>query len=333
MKQELQEKLNLFAINSQIIKNDFKWQDILTKKLAALLYALDNKPIDSEFIRESHNLIKSNTGIFSTFRGNMSMCVAAMLSLKENREELFEQTLSVYEMMMKIKFRTSDYLVVAAYEIASAAKPEDYPRTVARARAFYDGMKAKGYFRTGQDDYIFAAMLGLSDIDIITGTDRIKQLYRQLKPEFRSGNSVQALAQILVLGGESNASAERVLLLNEELKNKKIQLDKEHTLPSLGVLALLPANVQTIVNDIEEAQAFLKTQKGFGSLSATKQELLLFSAAMVASAYMGEAADDLPGSPVKASVTTSIASILIAHQAVMTAVILASTTAAAASSS
>ena len=104
MKYAKQGKLALFAANAQEIKKGFIWKGSLIKRLAALLYALENKPMDCDAVRASHDLIKDNTGAFSMFRGNMSLCVAAMLSLRGDRDELFSNTLSVYGMMKKAKF-------------------------------------------------------------------------------------------------------------------------------------------------------------------------------------------------------------------------------------
>ena len=98
-------KFILFAENTQAVKKEFKWHDTLTKRLVALMYAVENKPVDCKAIRESYNLIKSNVGIFSAFRGNMSLCIAAMLSLKDNRQEIFSDMLTIYDndMMKKLK--------------------------------------------------------------------------------------------------------------------------------------------------------------------------------------------------------------------------------------
>jgi len=320
MKTEIQTKLALFAENAQAIKKEFRWHDTLIKKMAALLYALDNKSIDNDAIRNSHNMIKNSTGVFSTFRGNMALSIAAMLSLKNNREELFDESVTVYNMLKSAKFWASDYLVVAAYEIAVNANPEKYEKVIIRMRGFYYGMKSNGFFRTGQDDYIFSAMLGLSDIDVNTGTERIEQLYKRFKSEFWSGNSVQALAQVLVLSGDCEAAADRVVAIRDEMKAQKTRLDRMYTLPALGVLALLPVDTNTIVREISEAGTFLRTQKGFGSLSVTKQALLLFASAIVASVY----AEGLKEDVVTASVSTSIASILIAQQTAMIAAMSAS---------
>jgi hypothetical protein len=321
--------LELFAENALSIKKEFTWHNVLTKRLAALLYAQEGKAIDCEAIRQCHTLIKRGTGVFSAFRGNMALCVAALLARSQNPEEVFGETLTVYGQLRDAKLRSSDFLAIAAYQIAAQADASDYKKVVTRTRGFYDGMRADHYFYTGQDDYIFAAMLGLTELDIAAGTARIEQLHSRLKGEFWDKNSVQSLAQVLVLGESDDRAADRVLVLRDALREQKIKLDKAYTLPILGILALLPVMVETIVRDIGAAQDALRAKKGFGSMSVTTQELLLFAASIVAGEYASGAKDGV----ITAAISTGITNIIIAQQAALIAAISASSAASSSASS
>jgi hypothetical protein len=187
-------------------------------------------------------------------------------------------------------------------------------------------MKKHRWFSTGQDDYIFSVMLALSHLDPASGTDRIEQLYSQLKPVFKraGGNSVQALSQMLALGGKSDEALEHLITLRNEFRNRKIKLDKTYTLPTLGALSLLPLDGDILVNHMLEAQSYLRAQKGFGSFTVSTQEILLFSSALILSAYAEQKENNII-----ASVTTNIASIIIAQQTAMLVAIVAANSAAA----
>ncbi|MEK4472326.1 DUF4003 family protein [Paenibacillus sp. FSL R7-0048] len=328
MKEQYPARLELFADNAQRIKKAFPWQNAMVNRLAALLYAVEDKVADDEAIRASYELIKESTGIFSQFRGTSVISIAALLSLSDEKETLLANTLAVYDLMKEAKFRASDYLVVAAYQIAANETSDQYQRTVERAKLFYDSMKAKHRFLTGQDDYIFSAMLGLSDIDVESGVDRMEQLYVTLKPEFMSGNSVQALTQVLVLGEEALQAADRVLALRDAFRAQGIRLDKEYTLSSLGVLSLLPCNKEDIVTDVSETYEFLRTKKGFGNWSIGKQELLLLSSALVAF----RSVEDVQNGVLTTMLSTNITNIVIAQQAALAGAAAASAAAAASSS-
>ena len=324
-----QAKIELFAANAQTAKSQFPWNYDLTRKMAALLYAQHGRTIDCDAIRTCVDLIKGNTGAFSAFRGDLILSLAALLSLCENPRAALGQTLRVYDMLKATKLRSSNYLVIAAYQIASQSDEGSYERIAERTRAFYDAMKAYHFFYTGEDDYIFAAMLGLSDIDADSGSQRIEQYFLKWKDSFWDKNSVQTLAQVLVLGSADEQINERISALRDAFNREKIKLDKSCTLPLLGIFALLPAETSDIVSDLNAAQAYLRKQKSFGSLSIATQELLVFASSMIAHEYAQGVKDGV----LTAALSTSITNIILAEQAAMIACIAASSAAATAAAS
>lgn len=326
MTESLDRRLKLFTSNVQDIKNDFFWQNAMMKHMAALLYTAQDKSVDNDAIRRGYDMIKENTSLFSMFRGNSALNTAAMLSLAENSEKLLADTLDVYELLKKERFWGSDYLVVAAYQIASNTSEDRFRSAASRMRSFYDGMKEQHPLLTSYDDYIFSAMLGLSDISITDGTERLEQLYRMLKQDFFSGNGVQALAQVLVLANRTTEIVERVLTLRQMLRDLGLKMENQYTLSSLGVLALLPGTADDISRDVAEAFEYLRGQKGFSAWSFSKQELELFSAALTAYEHLDAVRDGI----LAMNLTTSITNIIIAQQAAMAAAISASAATSAA---
>lgn len=319
-------RLELFVDNAQQVREAFKWQNASVNRLAALLYAVENKRANVEAIRTCHEMIKNNTRGFSAFRGLSAICIAALLSLSAQPEQQFADTLAVYDLMKERSFKGSDYLVIAAYQIAAHTPSAQYGTVIDRTLAFYEGMKARHRFLTGRDDYIFAAMLGLSGIPVEQGVERMEQLYTALKPEFSSGNNVQALTQVLVLGGENLHTPEQVLRLRDSFRAQDIRLDRGYTLTSLGILALLPYQESELTRSVSETYEYLREQKGFGGWSINKQELLLLSAALVSYQYV----DDVKNGLVQSTLSTSITNLVIAQQ---TAIAVAAASAAAAGSS
>lgn len=177
--------------------------------------------------------------------------------------------------------------------------------------------------------YIFAAMLALSDLEAEPSAARMKELYEALKPHFYTGNGLQALTQVLVLGGQASEAVSDVLMLRDAFRSRGIRLDKQYTLSSLGVLSLLHQDSQQVVEDVENTSEWLRTKKGFGSWSMNKQERLLLAAAMVATNYVAEAKNGL----LTTALSTSMTNIIIAQQAAVTAAAAASAAAASSSSS
>jgi len=327
MNEYTRDRVNLFADNIRALKKAFALHSPIIKRLAAIIYAQEGKAADPEAIRRGYEIIKKNASIFSMFRGNLSLCAAALLSLSGDPQAMFDGTLEVYAMLKDAKFWASDYLAVAALLIASGTGRENYARVVSRAKTIYGGMKARHWFLTGQDDYVYAAMLGMSGVNEDSAAERVEWFYGSLKNRFFDANSVQALAQILVLCGASGEAADRVLSLRETLKAAGVRLDRMYTLPMLGVFAAMPVDGVIIARDLKDAMVAFREQKGVGFLVASRRELLIYAAAITASKYAGE----LGGGAVTAAVSTGIAGIIIAQQTAMI-VALAATSRAAASS-
>lgn len=322
------DRLTLFVDNADEMKKSFRWHHAMVNRLAALLYAVEDRTVDVPAIRANIDTIKKNTGIFSSFRGSAVVSFASQLSLTSDPDARLAQALDVLELLRDLKFRSSPYLSVAAYQIAAQATVEQYADVAARARAFYTAMKENHPFLTGQDDYIFTAMLALSDIEVTAGTERMEQFYTSLKSELRIGNGLQALSQVLVLGETNTDPVSRVLRLKDGFRSKGIKLDRSDTLSSLGVLALLPCEDWEVIEDVVQTSEWLRTQKGFSAWSVTQPELLLYSAAMVAYQHVQQSAGIAPIT----ALSTSLTNILIAQQAAITAAATASAVAASSSS-
>lgn len=330
MEQRTARRLELLVENQQDIKGEFFWQSSILQRLAALLYAAENRRIDSSAVRECYELIKSRTGVFSSFRGNTTMTLATLLSLRSNPSLLLDRVLSVYKLLKQTSFWSSDYLVIAAYQIAAGSSEDQHERIAEKTRAFYEAMKREHFFLTGQDDTIFAAMLGLSDIEIPAGTAHMERLFAALRPHFFSGNGLQALTQVLLLGGEVPGMEERVLVLRDALREQGARLDRAETLSSLGVLALLPGDAGQIAREVAVTAENLRAQRGFGFWSSvSNRERLLLAASLVAL----DSIDRIKEGTLQSVLSTSVLNIVIAQQAAMIAAASASAAAAAAASS
>ena len=308
---DIKQKATLFADNVRAFQKDFIWHGNPAKRLAALVYTVEGKTVDTEVIKASHKLLKDNVGAFSTFRGNLAIYIASALSLAKEPSILLPEVLRVYDLLKAEGFWASDYLVATAFEIAANTPPQDHVNMAQRTKTFYDEMKANHRFRIGQGDYIFAAMLAMSQLDPHEGAVKMKRLFQRIKAEFSafiSRNSQLTLAQMMTLGGSTEDCVTNLAHLNRTLRQQKIRLDKTYTLPSLGVLGLLNVNHHTIANEITDMTNFLRAQKGFGYFSITTHELLMYVVALIGSCHIED--DNIT----RASLTTSITNLIIAQQ-------------------
>jgi len=323
--ENLRNKCDLFADNYQTLKSDFKWEYATMHCLGALIYTNVGLPANIEAIKESKEIIKKNTGLFSYFKETTFFALSTLFSLEPNPEELFQQTTKVYDDMKKAGFHSSVYLTLAAFSIAKQTEKYDVPSVINRAKDFYEAMKKEHRFLTSADDYGYAAMLATTDLLIPQAIREMETCYELLKKDFGTGNALQSLTHVLTMGEEpALTKCERVKQLYQSLAKKGCKLSKYSELATLGILTLISGDVEKLTDEIMEVYQQLIEKKGLGKWSLSKHERTMYGAALVAEDYV----KDMKNNPISMTLTNSITNILIAQQ---TAMIIAASSAAAAS--
>lgn len=319
--------IELFIKNSYDMKTAFKWDYRMIQMLSALIYSCEGKMVDTGRIKESKQIIKDNTGLFSNFKGNSSLVIATYLSLKEERESLFKRTVYIYDKLREAGFHGCEYLTIAAFNIANQCNDEECEEIIIKSRSIYEGMKKNHFLLTGSDDYIYATMLAMSNIDSDVLIKSHEEIYGVLKKNFFSGNGVQALSDVLVLSTDDRkALIDRTMDIYNKFRDKGYKLSNSYMLPMIGIMALTGEDVQSIIDRVLEIYEYLKEQKGFGSFSLSKQERLMFAISLEVS----DEVKRLNKGVLDSTLATSITNIIIAQQ---TAMIAASSSAACAAAS
>lgn len=329
MNTRIENKLDIFADYTIQLGKVMKWDYKLTHMLCAMLYTNENRILDSNCIIEMKGYIKKNTSFFSCFKGTTLPIIATMLSLSSNPESLFARTRILYDKMRQHKFHGSDYLTIAAMQVAKMKTDSEYDNIVIRMKEFYDGLHKMHPFLTSTDDYIYTAMLAMTDIDMDSAICRIVTIEERLKPTLGGGNDMQALALVLLLADQNDDKlCDRVLELYKYLKEKKYKLHYNGTMSTLGVLAMTSSDMNLIAEELVSGAEYLKEKKGFGIFSIGKIQRAMFSANFVALQYIGDMKNNL----LEGTVSNNITNIIIAQQMATIAATMAATSAAASSS-
>lgn len=285
MNEILQNKLDLFVQNAQEIRKEYFLEWDTMKRVCALLYTLHGKTLDKEALRSCYDLIYGKVTPFSYLGGRLALVLAGQLALSENPEQLFAKTMLVYDKMKKLKFYPSDYLAYAAYLVAAQVKEEEYDWVIQRSRAYFDGVKKDHRFLTGEDDYIYMALFGLTDTSVEPTVEKTEELFQQLKPYFDVSGVTQSLSLAFSARDNSSQLVERMLQIQEGLRAAGLKLFKDDTANILEILTLVPAEVDELVGTVRECYEYLSVQKGFTGWTEEKFEILLFVSGMVATYY------------------------------------------------
>lgn len=317
-----------FIGNRNTIKSAFGWESQYIYPVCASIFMDKGQKVDVEKMKHCEKVLKSQTGVFSDFRGYGRLAMISMLALCEHPEEKLSQTVKIHAMLKKERI-SSQCLSLTAITIANMTEPEKYEEIVNRTGRIYRMMKTEHPFLTSGEDSVFAALLALTNQSEKQILDETEQCYKILKGKFFSGNAVQSVSHVLALAeGMPEEKCEKVKVLYDKLAKSGCKYGTDYELATLAVLALQDENVENIIQDIKEVDQFLKGDLGYGLLGLGRKQRLMHAGMIVSSEYSGQ----MDNSVMNSTTISGAVSMIAAQQAAMCAVI-ASTAAASAAAS
>ena len=323
MKETLQARCNRFIEARDLIKDTFKWESSYLPPVCANLFCAKDLLPEAEKLRACRDLINRNTGIFSSFRGNIRIPLACMLSMEADPEGKFQQALALYQ-ALKQYFYSSDYLALAAFLLTDYDCSDE---RLSRGKQIYRRMKEEHPFLTSSEDSIFAVLMAWSNQTDEAMIDDMEACYRILKERFRDSDCVQTMTHILAMEeGDAAVKCEKVFRLYDAIERNGGKYGKHHELATLAALAMLKADPEELARDMMEADHFLEAQKGYGFWGIDRKMRLMHAAMIVSDEYVPHDAID------RAALTGTISQI-IAQQMAMCAVMASTAAASAAASS
>lgn len=326
MTQSLQDRCEAYIENRDIVKSAFKTESSYMYPICASIITDKGKRADPERMKQCRDILKQQTGAFSNFRGIAKLALIAMMSVDVNPSARLAHAQQVYD-HLKSSFISSQYLCVAAMVISDLVDPGYYKPMSEHTRRIYSLLKSKHPFLTGAEDSVFSALLAVSKKTDERIVDETEQCYALLKPHFHSGNAVQSLSHVLALcEGRSEEKCAATVSLYQQLQDRGYRYGTDFELPTLGVLAMVPEQRDVILQELQEVDAYLAKQKGYGVFGLGKRQRLMHAAMIVTGDHL-----DRSTALLSAAVTHSTLALAAAQQAALCAAIAATTAAAAAS--
>ena len=283
----IENKVKQFIENYQEIKSvKGSWTMGMIQYSCALSLAMKNQPANKEKIEENIEIIKNNTGIFSSFRGYSMYYTATLLSTKANVESEFKEILDIFQLLKEKRFWNDTYLPFVAITLYENKDKIDIDNCVGNMKYVYDFMKKHHPFLTSTDDYCRIALIAINSRNLDEDLNYIEQCYEKLsKNGFYKSNNLQALSHIMCFDKERNdESINKIVRLKDALYKENCKMDG-YAYPLIGAISLLDCNENIVVNQIKNVSDKLKEVKGFGNWSLGKHNRNMISGTIVASAY------------------------------------------------
>ena len=325
MRDALLEQCDAFIENRDLVKSAFRMESSYMYPICAAIITDKGKRADPERLRLCRDILKDQTGAFSNFRGLTKLAIISMMSVDPNPEQRLKNAQQVYD-LLKASFAGSQYLCVAAMVISDLVDPGYYKPMAEHTRRVYRLLKSKHPFLIGSEDSIFSALLAISkktDDRILYETE---QCYTLLKESFRSKQAIQSLSHVLALcEGRPQEKCQATVSLFQRMKEEGLRYGTDFELPTLGVLAMLPTDRETILRELREVDGYLAKQRGYGILGLGKRQRLMHAAMIVSGDHLEHCATN------QATLNHSMIALAAAQQAAICAAIAAATAAATAS--
>lgn len=326
MRESLQERCEAFIDNRNLVKSAFKMESSYMYPICSAIITDSGKRADPERMRQCRDILKQQTGAFSNFRGIAKLSLIAMMSVDINPSARLTHAQQVYD-HLKASFLSSQYLCVAAMVISNLVDPGYYKAMAEHTHRIYKLLKSKHPFLTGAEDSVFSALLAVSKKTDQRIVDETEQCYSLLKPHFFSNNAVQSLSHVLALcEGRPQEKCEATVNLYRQLLDRGYRYGTDFELPTLGVLAMVPADREQLLQELLEVDTFLSRQKGYGIFGLGKRQRLMHAAMIVTGDYL-----DRSTTLLTTAITHSTLALAAAQQAALCAAIAATTAAANAS--
>ncbi len=318
-----------FIADRDCLKANFKWESMYLYPVCAAIFIQNGVKADSTRLVQAKDLLNAKTGVFSNFRSTARLAMVSMLAADDDPEGLLVRALEVYD-ALKGQFMTTAYLPAAAMAAAQVSEPLRDAELAVRTKDIYRKMRKEHPFLTSGEDVVFCLLMALSGRDDDVLLTECERCYDLLKQEFSIGNTVQTLSHVLTLcDGVPEEKCRRAVELYHLLYDRGLKYGKSYELGTLGVPAMTGAPLDTIADEIAEADAYLSECPGYrGIFGAAKRQRLMHASLIVSGKYtsaLGKTA------ATAASVTGTVA-LILAQQAAIAASVAATAAASSANS-
>ena len=289
MTDKLKRKCELLIKNRESIMKGFKSEQKQMGIAAGLLYAGADMEADVEKLKVCMEIMEAHTEVFSGFRKDVKLALLSKMAMSEDPEKYIADVVTVSGMIGKGKKSDNAYTILAAMLICDQGKQNEAAAVIERYEELMGRMEKTHPILTSSEDISYAMLLALSGRNIDDVMEDMEEAGKYLKENGGLGagkNALQGLSEVLALTeGDMKNRCDRLAEICRIFKEKKLAFGKGTELGTLVPLLGIDEKPEVLVDEIIEAEEFLKKSKDFDGNSAGQENRLMFAAILVAECY------------------------------------------------
>ena len=274
---EVKARCELLAANSIAVRKEFFLEKDLMGIVSGLIFTSAGREADTAKMKECRKILKRRTRLLSNLRAVVELALLSKMALAEDPAQYFSDFMDVYKKVRKGKLLENDYMVLASLLILELDRQEESTEIVKKAKVLFEKMNKDHPILTTSEDTSFVMFLALTD-------KTVEAIYLNDTCKFSAtGNAIYGLCEVLAISyGDMSEKCDKVMRVFNAFKKRKAEYGKAQELSSLGALIDLDLDTDSLVDEIIEAEAYLKTQNGFGDKIMEKTQRLMYAAIVVA---------------------------------------------------
>lgn len=261
---------------------------------SGMIFTSADREADTAKMKECRKLLEKKTGILSNYRQTTELMILSKMALSDDPEKYLSDLITAYKSISKGKFLENSYMVLAAILICDFDRINELDDISAKAKEIMKRMNKEHPMLTDSGDTSFAVLLALSYKDVDTIIKDIDECYDYLKNTCKckaSSDALQGLSEVLAVSyGDMKEKCDKAIRIFNAFKDRSVDYSKENEFIALGSLVDADLDPDTLVNEIIEAEAYLKEKNGFGNSVMDKEKRLMYAVLVVADACGGNSA-------------------------------------------
>lgn len=283
---EVKARCELLAANSIAVRKKFFLEKDLMGIVSGLIFTSAGREADTAKMKECRKILKRRTRLLSNLRAVVELALLSKMALAEDPPQYFSDFMDVYKKVRKGKLLENDYMVLASLLILELDRQEESTEIVKKAKVLFEKMNKDHPILTTSEDTSFVMFLALTDKTVEAIMEDLREGYSYLNDTCKfsaTGNAIYELCEVLAISyGDMTEKCDKVMRVFNAFKKRKAEYGKAQELSSLGALIDLDLDTDSLVDEIIEAEAYLKTQNGFGDKIMEKTQRLMYAAIVVA---------------------------------------------------
>lgn len=288
MDADLMRTCEMFIRNRDLLSDTFRWDGSAMHLIGAAILTEHETEPEIETLKQCASIIKENASMLSPLRGHLRIILICSMMMSDDPEEYYNNVQRAYNLIRITRKKRDERFYLSALSMCNTiSDKEELLGEVDRANEICAELKNLPGFAQDERGFVDAGIISSAGVtDVQTFASEAAKCVAALEDTFGRSSDLAELACILALDKNSAGfKCGRLKEIYRMLDSEGIRYGRGDVLSVLGSLTMLDMTNSEIAGAMKEADAYLRSQKGFGMYGSGPEKRHMYAALMVMCAY------------------------------------------------